>query len=143
VVLTDFPERFVRRPLFVSEKHTPHVVTSWRPHGKGAVLTLRGIDTVEAAESLRDTLLYASATDLEPLPEGHCYVHQIIGLPVTTQEGRILGDVADVLSLPSNDVYVIRSSDGRELLLPAIRDAVVSIDLVKGELVVRDGWALD
>ena len=71
-----------------------------------------------------------------PLPEGHYYYDQIIGLNAITTDGTPLGTVVEILSTGSNEVYVVRA-EGREVLIPAIRDVVRQIDLAAGVLVVE------
>jgi 16S rRNA processing protein RimM len=95
------------------------------------VLKLAGIDNREAAEVLRGALISVPAEQAVALPAGTYYWHQIIGLRVVDLEDRPLGQIADILATGGNDVYVVRSN-GRELLLPAIRDVVKEIDLDGG-----------
>ena len=133
--LTDFPERFQRGAALWVQGHRHEVQRSrW---SRGSVyLGLRGIDSRNAAEELRGALLEVPESDLTPLPEGQYYRFQIIGLEVCTPDGRSLGRVAEILSTGSNDVYVVRGGP-RELLIPAIEDVVLEVDLEGGRLVVE------
>jgi len=74
--------------------------------------------------------------DALPLEEGEYYCHQIEGLHAVTTEGERLGRVTEVLATGANDVYVVRGSQG-ELLLPAVKDVILRVDLEAGVLVVR------
>lgn len=132
---TEFPERLPERPVFIGEEHRPLVVEGVRLHRREALLTLRGVDTVEAADALRDQPLYVATEDAAPLPEGRYYVHQIVGLEVWTTAGERYGVVKDVLLRPANDVYVIQHAR-REVLAPAIADVVKAIDLAAGRMVI-------
>jgi 16S rRNA processing protein RimM len=77
-----------------------------------------------------------------PLPEGHFYVFQIVGLRARTPDGAVLGSVVDVLRTGSNDVYVVRAPGGAETLVPAVEGVVEAIDLAGGEMIVRPpDWA--
>jgi len=141
---TDYPERFTKRPLYVGVDHAPFIVTSWRSHGPNvAVPALQNVATRDAAEALRDADLFANADDSVPLPEGEYYVHDLVGLTVVTDGGRVVGTVADVMATGSNDVYVVKSTDGRELLIPAIKDVVDTIDLSAQRLVIHEMDGLD
>jgi hypothetical protein len=73
----------------------------------------------------------------EPLPEGHFYLHDVIGLRAVTADGEELGIVTDVLRSPANDVYVAGS-----LLIPAVKAVVDRIDPAAGLLVVHSKDAL-
>ena len=75
--------------------------------------------------------------DLWPLPDGSYYHFQIVGLTVFTVDGVPLGEVVDILETGSNDVYVIRDDEGKEHLLPALKDVVKDIDLEKGLMLVQ------
>ena len=61
----------------------------------------------------------------------------IIGLTVYDEEGSVLGTVENVLRTGSNDVYAVRSADGREILIPALRAVVLAIDVPEGRMTVR------
>jgi 16S rRNA processing protein RimM len=88
-----------------------------------------------AAELLRGSWLYVSKDVLPELPEGSFYRFQLLGLAVRTEEGKALGRVEDILEAGPHDVCVVRGEDG-EVLIPAV-DALVRVDLERGEMVVR------
>ena len=133
--LTDFPERFQPGAgLWVRGSRREVRRSRWN---RGLVyLSLVGVASREAAEELRGVLLEVPEVDLMPLPEGQYYRFQLIGLEVRTPEGALLGHVAEILTTPSNDVYIVRGGP-RELLLPAIEDVVKDVDLKAGRLVVE------
>jgi 16S rRNA processing protein RimM len=107
-----------------------------RPFGEFALLMLTGVSDRESAESLRGLTVYADQDEALPLEEGEYYQFQIKGLSVRTQDGQDLGSVTEVLETGANDVYVVVGSAG-ELLLPAIRDVILGIDLAAGTMTVR------
>ena len=80
--------------------------------------------------------LFITEDALMPLPDGQYYIHQIIGLEVVDESGAVQGTVGDVLQTGSNDVYVVKTSDGKEILLPAIDTVVKRIDVPAGRMVV-------
>jgi 16S rRNA processing protein RimM len=65
----------------------------------------------------------------DPLPAGVYYHSQILGLEVVEVGGRGLGEVSEILETGGNDVYVVRTANGAELLLPAISSVILDIDL--------------
>ena len=73
---------------------------------------------------------------LDVLPEDEYYWQDIIGLDVYTPEGRHLGRIESIFPTGSNDVYVCRGDDG-EILIPAIADAIVRIDLASRRITVK------
>ncbi len=135
---TDFPERFehLREAYLVQAGRVEVIeITGRRPHKEGLLLTIHGIGDLEAAEGLRGAEIAVSRDAVVPLEEGAFYVFEIVGLRVRTEEGRLLGTVAEVLRAPGNDVYVVRGEEG-EVLLPATREVVRRIHPASGEMVV-------
>ena len=104
--------------------------------GRAYTLQLRGIETMTAAETLRDVDVVIPRAEAPPLAEGEFFVADVVGLRAVTTTGRALGTVAEVLSTGANDVYVVRGDAG-EVLIPAIRDVVTSIDPTAGLLQVE------
>ena len=143
--LTEFDDRFDPG----SELHLRGVARTveWRQQAAGAlVLKLSGLDDRTAAEGLRGTYVEVPEEDRRPLGSGAWYVDQLLGLRVRAESGRDLGTLEEVLERPANDVWVVRGAadgaDRAETLIPATKEAVVSVDLPTGEVVVAD-WLLD
>ena len=134
--LTDFPDRFAPGSILLIDDQ-PFEITASRPQKHRWVLKLKGVDTPEDAETLRGALLQIPESQLHPLPEGQFYRFQIIGLLAVTRDGRELGPVKDVLETPANDVYQVQTPNG-ELLVPALPDFVLKVDLEAGKMVVED-----
>jgi 16S rRNA processing protein RimM len=90
-----------------------------------------------AAEALSGAYLFVPADSSPALPEGEFWPQQILGAEVRLESGRSLGRVAEIVRTQANDVWVTRGED-RESLIPALRDVVVSVDVVAGLIVVRE-----
>ncbi len=136
-LMTDFPERFHRTcELYVGEEEHPRTLEGVRLHKEQALLKFAGLDSRTAAEELRGQLLYVPAKDAVQLPEGTYFLEQVLGLEVKTRDGALLGRVAEILRTGSNDVYVVRGPEG-ELLLPAIHEVILDIDLTVGVMTVE------
>ena len=138
--VTDFPDHLLTlRNVVVVDDRGGRTMAVEAAHqaGRFVVMKLAGIDTAEAAGRLRGAALGIPASEARPLPAGQFYVFQIVGLRVRTPEGRPMGEVADVLRTGSNDVYVVRSAEGRETLLPAVEGVIETIDVEAGEIVAR------
>lgn len=136
-VLTDFPDRFDGlETIYLGEEYTPAVVEGHRKHGTSVLLKLAGVDRREEADKLRGLLIRLPIDQAVPLQEDEYYVYEIVGLEAWTTDGEHLGRVTEVLETGSNDVYVIRDG-ARELLIPALADVVLSVDLEKGRVEVQ------
>jgi 16S rRNA processing protein RimM len=88
------------------------------------------------AEALRGEIIEIDEEDLPPAPEGEYYIHDLVGLEVVTVEGASLGRLAEVLQTGANDVYIVRRQGVRDILLPAIAEVVIKVDLEAGQLLV-------
>ena len=136
IPLTDFPERFTAlREVMVGDEllHVAHI----KPQGKNFLMRFREYAVREEAQRLTGRLLTVAREEAAPLDEGEYYVFDIVGLTVYDEEDNELGSVENVLRTGSNDVYAVRSEDGRELLIPALRAVVQSSDLPGGRMTVR------
>jgi len=129
-IYTDFPERL--RPgtvLFVGDKHQPLKITRRRPHNDGLILGFEGISTPETAGEYRATVAYVPAAGRPVLPEGEYYHHEVIGLAVVDETGKLLGELTEIIITGANDVYVVKSPEGGEILLPALKEVILAVDL--------------
>jgi len=100
-------------------------------------LKLKNIDTPEQAEKFRGVYLKILRKDAVRLPEGRFFICDIIGLCVFTESGEFLGEIADVLQTGANDVYVVETEKGRQILVPAIKQVVKKIDLENNKMIVQ------
>ncbi len=116
---------------------TPMSVASARAHKGVAVVRFAGIDTPEQAEALRNTVLYMNRADVE-LDADTYFIRDLIGLQVLDADtGAVYGRLEEVLETGANDVYTIRTPEGKQLLFPAIGDVVVETDLEQGIMRIR------
>ncbi len=126
---TDFPERLRSgRKLFIGEEHRSMTLSSARPHAKGMLVKLKGIETPEEAGQFRNQWVYVRAADVPHLPEGKLYQHELFGFEVVDENGTSLGELTEIIETSANDVYVVRDAGGRELLLPAIPSVILNLD---------------
>ena len=101
------------------------------------ILKLKGIDTVEEAEALRNCYILKDRDDLEPLEEGVYYIADLIGLEVFSETGEKLGIVDDIYNTGSNDIYVVKDELGKQKLLPGIDEVIKAIDIENGKIIVN------
>jgi 16S rRNA processing protein RimM len=136
-MLTEFPQRLLQaKTILVGEEHRPDTVISVRRHGQDMLVFLESITSRDGAEPLRNQILYDRIGDLPPLPAGVYYHHQIEGLRVLSETGETLGTIREILKTGANDVYVVRGERG-EILLPAIPQVILHVDLAAGTITVR------
>ena len=135
-VHSDVPHRFDSGEVLYLDQQPYRITCSVPFRSDRVILALQGIDTVAAARSLVGQWLTAPESPAQLLPEGDYFHYQIIGLRAITEDGEELGEVREILSTGSNDVYLV--SDGStEILIPAIAEVIRQIDLEAGLMVVR------
>jgi len=114
-----------------------HRVRSSARAGRGALkVELEGIETVDQAQALRGTELYVAIDDLPPAQDNEFYYYQVIGLPVETTGGRLLGCIDEIFFNGANDVWVVKNGTG-EVLIPVIDDVVRRIDLEGRRVIIE------
>ena len=106
-----------------------------RWHKGLALIKFRGIETQEDAERLHGVQLEVSLDEVPSLSPDSYYHFQILDMEVWTESGDFLGTVEDILSTGSNDVYVVRQGTN-EILVPAMQDVVLEVNLEKGRITV-------
>jgi 16S rRNA processing protein RimM len=132
--LTTRPEYFAAgKSLWI--EGVSYEVESVRPQKGLILLKLSGVASSEEVERLRGRFVSLPEEALGPLPEGEYYAYQIVGLEVYEQDGERLGKVTELFPTGSNDVYVVEGPRGR-ILLPAIDDVIVEMDVAGGKMVV-------
>lgn len=135
---TDFPERI--KPgvkFYLGEEHQEVIIANVRPKNNGLILLFEEFNTREALDGLQNKRLYVSVDQIPPLPDGEYYQHQILGLQVVTDLGQSLGNVKEFIETGANLVYIIRSEDGKEVLIPDIDEVVLNIDLDNKKITVH------
>lgn len=138
VVLTDFPERIVHgKAVYCGESHVPQIIRSVRNHNIGLLVAFEGYESPESAGELSNQNVYVRADELPSLPEGEYYHHQLLGLSVVDQNGIPLGTLVEILETGANDVYIVEKADGSELLLPAIDQVILAVDLNAKKIQVK------
>jgi 16S rRNA processing protein RimM len=98
------------------------------------IVKFKGIDNINDVEKYRKARLLVTRENAVPLEENEYYIADLIGLSAVSDEGEALGNVTDVLQTGANDVYVIATPDKKEILVPAIRDCILQVDLEKQEM---------
>jgi 16S rRNA processing protein RimM len=115
--------------IYLNGSAQPTLIQSNRPHQNALLLKLEGVNTRNDAEALRGARVSIKVRELPKLGEGEYYSHELVGMHIVDEAGQDLGELTEVLATGSNDVYVVRTSAGKELLLPVIESVIRKIDL--------------
>ncbi len=115
----------------------PYEVKGIKRHKGVFLVKLRQIRRRDEAEALVGKEVFVERRALPALPEGEYYAFELIGLSVVTEDGSPVGRLIHIFSTGSNDVYEVETPEGKELLLPAIEDVILSIEPENGRVVVR------
>jgi 16S rRNA processing protein RimM len=100
------------------------------------ILKFEGIDRIEEAAVLVRSEIYVDRKDGVPLGEDEYYIADLIGLEVYSEENEYYGTISDVMQTGANDVYCVKSKKYGEILIPAIKQCIMNVDLQGGRLIV-------
>ncbi len=137
LVLSEVPERFEPGSTLHLEDGRVLTVSSARPDRGRLLISFTGVPDRTSAEQLHGAYLFVPADDLPELPEGSFWPHQLEGAEVVTDAGRSLGVIREVVLGVANDIWVTGPPEA-EVLVPALKDVVVSVDVEARRVVVRD-----
>ena len=93
------------------------------------ILKFKGIDNINDVERYKRCPLFVNREDAVELEEDEYFIADMIGMKVITDEGEEFGTLKDVMETGANDVYVIRRADGGEVLIPAIKECILDVDI--------------
>ena len=137
---TDDMNRFKKLKTVIldtgKEKKTLHV-ESVKFFKNMVILKFKGFDNINDVEMWRQKDLLITRDQAVKLSPDENFIVDLIGLTVMTDEGEKLGVMQDVLQTGANDVYIVKMVSGKEVLLPAIKECILNVDLEKGEMLVH------
>lgn len=93
-----------------------------------AILKFKGIDNINDIEKYKGKDLLVTRENAVKLEEDEYFIADIIGSTVVTDEETVLGELTEVLVTSANDVYVVKMNNGKEILLPSIKECILDID---------------
>lgn len=137
--LTDDAARFDKlKDVYIESKGemTKYQVESAKHMKNTVILKLKGIDSMNDAEKLRQLYLKVGRWDAVRLPKDTFFVCDIIDSDVYDIHGELLGQLKDVLQTGANDVYVVKK-DSKEILIPALKSVVKEINLQSKKIIVE------
>lgn len=110
-------------------------LTQLRRQGKQWVAQFGELTDVDAAQKIVGKEIFLFEEQLPPTSEGEYYHYQLIGLRVESADGREFGILRAIIETGSNDVYVVEHDD-REILIPAIAEVILEVDLQRGRMII-------
>lgn len=102
-----------------------------------AIVKFRGIDNINDIEKYKGRSIYVERTNATELQEDEYYIADIIGMDIYTEDGRYFGKLQDVMETGANDVYIVKSEQYGEVLIPAIRQCILDVDIKENKMKVH------
>lgn len=137
---TDFPERFFELEKVIvddGKKSRECIIEKCTQYKQQFLIKFQNIHNLETAREYLGSLLKITGEQLYPLPEGHYYHFQLTGLQVYDVELGKLGEITEIIETGANDVYVVPSAQYGEILIPAIKDVILDVNLGINQMQVK------
>ena len=96
------------------------------------ILKFKGIDNINDIEKYKGKSLYVTRENAVKLKKNEYFIADLIGLKAVSEDGTELGKITDVLQTGANDVYVVKTPQKKEVLIPAIKDCILEVDVEAG-----------
>ncbi|MEM6528690.1 MAG: ribosome maturation factor RimM [Chloroflexota bacterium] len=142
-IFTDYPERVNDLDAVFLGKDVDdrrikrYEVVKMRMHKNAGLLTVAGVKSRDEADRMRNLYVMVAIEDAVGLEDDEFYLYQLIGMAVKTGDGVELGIIERVLQTGANDVYVVKSPDYGEILLPATEETIIDHDIDNGVVLVN------
>jgi 16S rRNA processing protein RimM len=144
---TDFPDRFLQMTelhLKYKDRWEKFTIGSARFVSGRPVIKLEGIDNPEDAARLTNREIGVPKEQVVELPEGSFYIHDLIGCKVFDSESKAaIGEIVDVETYPANDVYIIRTSEGKDVSIAAVEEYVKNVDMTNKSVTIDAAGLLE
>ena len=102
-----------------------------------AILKFDGIDNINDIEKYKGCSLWIPREEGQELGEDEYYIADLLGMNVVLEDGTEFGTLKDVMETGANDVYIIEMSDGKEVLVPAIKQCILDVDIENRKMVIH------
>lgn len=137
---TDDPERFRKLKkvyLDTGKDYMPLKVTGIKFFKNQVILKFQEFQDINEIEKYRGKDLLIDREQAVPLAENENFIVDLIDMDVYDEEEKRLGTLTDVLPTGANDVYVVETDEGKEILLPAIPSCILDVDVEAAKMIVR------
>ena len=127
---TDDVNRFKKlKEIYMGDEKAPLHIQSVKFQKNMVILGFKEYTSLNEVEGLRNKELFVDRAHAVKLQKDEYFISDLIGLKVVTDEGADFGQLTDVMTTGANDVYVVKTTDGKEVLLPAIKECVLKVDM--------------
>ncbi len=137
---TDDPQRFRRLKevtLDTGRERLSLKIQNVKFFKNMVILKFEGYDNINDIERYRGKELWIRRDQAVDLKKDEYFIADLVGMTVTAEDGRMLGTLTDVIQTGANDVYVVKMENGKEILLPAIRQCILHVDVEAGQMQVH------
>lgn len=137
---TDDPERFLDLDeviLDTGRKHKILEIEGVKFFKNQVILKFKGYDNINDIEKYLKKDLLVDREHAVELGENENFIADLIDMEVVTDEGKVLGTLTDVIETGANDVYAVKTPEGKEILLPAIRDCILDVNVDEKRMTVH------
>lgn len=137
---TDDPERFLELDeviLDTGREHKILEIEGVKFFKNQVILKFKGYDNINDIEKYLKKDLLVDREHAVELGENENFIADLIDMEVVTDEGKVLGTLTDVIETGANDVYAVKTPEGKEILLPAIRDCILDVDVDEKRMTVH------
>lgn len=135
--LTDSTERFFElKSAFIGDEKKKVGICSVKLHKNMVLLQFKDFEDINKVLEFKDQYLYVDEENKVTLPENRYFISDLLECRVYLTDDSFLGDMSDVIQNSANDVYVVKSSSGKEYLIPAVKEFIVAVDVAAKKIVV-------
>ena len=137
---TDDPERFLDLEeviLDTGREHKILEIEGVKFFKNQVILKFKGYDNINDIEKYLKKDLLVDREHAVELGENENFIADLIDMEVVTDEGKVLGTLTDVIETGANDVYAVKTPEGKEILLPAIRDCILDVNVDEKRMTVH------
>ena len=132
------PSRFTKgRRLYIDDTQKQVTVKSYRSKGLQGILQVEEISDIQEVEALVPVDLTVEESELPSLDDNTFYIKDLMQCQVFDAEHTLRGEVTDVLSYASNDVYVVKAPSGKEYYIPAVHAVIEKVSLGERKIILR------
>lgn len=128
--LTDDPQRFLDlKWVYIDKKGSleKYKIKGVKFFKQFVILKFEGVDSIETAEKLKGYYLKVDRANAVKLPKDSFFITDILGMQVYDENNELLGELLDVIQTGSNDVYIVKNKEGKEILIPALKSVVKEV----------------
>ena len=137
---TDDPERFLDLEyvfLDTGKEKKKLAIQSVKFFKQFVILKFKGINNINDIEKYKRCALLVDRENAVELEEDEYFIADMLGMDVLTEDGEILGTLKDVIETGANDVYIINSKMHGEVLIPAIKECILDVNVKEGKMLVH------